>query len=242
VFSFEIQSRPIWLSALLGAAFGGAAQLLVVALGEASVAGPLATLLLPAIVGFVAAVVVRAGWGAAGLAVGAILAAQVAAPAITATVPPILDLVLSLVSSLLGYAVGFGWIQQAAMPDFRPPPLADIARVEADVRLQLRSIDPSAPGAFERATVLLRKVNEQTGMYGMWSGPKPANEPIGPPSGLLELQAELVETARLAAIAAGARRVTITSSGIGGGIDIQAVFGDPIGPDEPLPSATHDVD
>jgi len=179
VFSFELESRPIWLSALLGAAFGAAAQLLVVALGEASVAGPLVTLLLPGVVGFVAAVVVRTGWGAAGLAVGAILAAQVAAPAIAATVPPILDLVLSLVSSLLGYAVGFGWIQQAAMPDFRPPPLADIARVEADVRLQLRSIDPSAPGAFERATVLLRNC----GRYSLISsGPSGTSIRTRPPS------------------------------------------------------------
>jgi len=238
---FMFDSRPIWLSALLGAAFGVAAQFLVVALGQGGITGPIVTLLVPAMVGLLAAVVIRSGWGAIGLAVGLIVAAQPMG-AVGITVPPIIDLVLSLVSSLLGYATGFGGIQQAAMPDFRPPPLADIARVEADVRTQLRSIDPTAPGAFERAMVLLRKVNEQTGMYGMWSGPKPANEPIGPPSGLLELQAELVETARLAAMAAGARRVTITSNGMGGGIDLQAVFGDPIGPDEPLPPTTLDVD
>jgi hypothetical protein len=241
VFPFEFESRPIWLSTLLGAAFGAAAQVLVVSLGQAGVAGPVVTLLLPAIVGFVAAAVVRSGWGAVGLAVGLILAAQ-AAVAVGATVPAIMDLVLTLVSALLGYAAGYGFRQQAGMQDFRPPAPADAARVESDVRRQLRSIDPNAAGAFERATVLLRKVNEQTGMYGMWSGPKSANEEIGPPVGLLDLQAELVETARVAALAAGARRVTITSSGMGGGIDVQAVFGDPIGSDEVLPPTMLDVD
>jgi hypothetical protein len=70
----------------------------------------------------------------------------------------------------------------------------------------------------------------------MWAGTRPSDAPAGPPPALVELQAELIETARVAAIAAGARRVTITSSGMGGGVDVQAVFGDPIGVDEPLPS------
>ncbi len=241
MFSFGFDTRPMWLSALLGAAFGAAAEIVILALGQAGMTGPLVTLLLPAIVGLLAAMVVRAGWGAAGLAVGVIVAAQVAAPLIAAEVPPMMDLVVSLVSALLGYALGYGSAQQADLGDFRPA-AADVARVEADVRRQLRSIDPLAPGAFERATVLLRKVNEQAGMFAIWAGPRPANEDVGPPNALLELQAELIETARLAAMAAGARRVTITSTGMGGGIDVQAVFGDPIAPDEHLPSATPDVD
>ena len=55
------------------------------------------------------------------------------------------------------------------------------------------------------------------------------------PTELLRIQAELVEAARISALAAGARRVTITASGMGGGIDVQAVFGDPIAAGEVLP-------
>jgi hypothetical protein len=118
-----------------------------------------------------------------------------------------------------------------------------LSRFEADARGQLRGIDPEAPGAFERATVLLRRVNEQVGMASTWmyGGGKPPSDPA-PPPGLLDVQAELVETARIAAIKAGARRVTITSSGMGGGIDVQAVFGDPITADEDLPPPALDVD
>jgi hypothetical protein len=118
----------------------------------------------------------------------------------------------------MGYATGYALIQQSNPMEFMPrPAAADVARIEADIRGQLRSIDPQAPGAFERATVLLRAIGEHTAGYGPWMGPRPANEPIGPPAGLLELQAELVETARVAALAAGARRVVISSGGMGGG-------------------------
>jgi len=155
---------------------------------------------------------------------------------------PTMDLVLGIVSGLLGYAVGYGVAQQNAMPDFRPPAPADLARVEADLRTQLRSIDPQTPGSFERATVLLRRVNEQASNYGPWMDPRPAGADLGPPVGLLDLQAELLETARVAALAAGARRVVITSSVTGGGIDVQAIFGDPISPEERMPVPTSDVD
>ena len=234
--------RPIWLAVLLGAAFGAGGQVVTSALGDAVSAGPVVTMLVPAAVGLVAALVIRSGWGAVGLAIGIIIAAQVSIAMAFAVMPGTTDMVLGLVSALLGYGVGFGVSQQNTMPDFRPPEPADIARVEADVRQQLRSIDPQAPGSFERATVLLRKVNEQASSYGPWMGPRPAGGDIGAPVGLLDLQAELIETARLAAVAAGARRVIITSTGVGGGVDIQAIFGDPISPDEPLPAPTFDVE
>jgi hypothetical protein len=64
----------------------------------------------------------------------------------------------------------------------------------------------------------------------------------GPPASLLELQAELAETARVAALQAGARRVIISAGGMGDGIHVQAVFGDPLGPNEDLPPAPSDVD
>ncbi len=41
----------------------------------------------------------------------------------------------------------------------------------------------------------------------------------------MRIQAELVEVARLSALAAGATRVTVFSSG--NGIDIQAIWGEP---------------
>jgi hypothetical protein len=61
----------------------------------------------------------------------------------------------------------------------------------------------------------------------------------GPPANLLELQAELAETARLAALQAGARRVTVTMSE---GLHVDAIFGDPLGPNEDLPPDPSDVD
>jgi hypothetical protein len=230
--------RPIWLAALLGAGFGVAIQVVVEALRGTLVEGPVLTMLVPGAIGLLAAVVIRSGWGAVGLVVGIVVASQVGSSLRLITAPGTMDLVLALVSALLGYGTGFAVTQRDVMADFKPPAPADLARVESEVRLQLRSIDPDAPGAFERATVLLRKVNEQANTYGPWMGPVPAGGEIGPPIGLLDLQAELVETARLAAIAAGARRVIITSNGMGGGIDVQAIFGDPISPDEPLPPPT----
>ena len=79
-------------------------------------------------------------------------------------------------------------------------------------------------------------------MYSMWSGSPSAGPQSGPPGSLLELQAELAETARVAALNAGARRVTITAGGMGDGIHVQAVFGDPIAGNEDLPPDSSDVD
>jgi len=238
--------RPGWLNFLIGLGIGAAGQLLITVglMQMAGWSGPVLTLLAPALVGINAAIVARNGSGAVGMAVGLVATNQVLPlvdPAFTT--PPTIDLVVSLAAAAVGYAVGFGFMQTRAMPDFmRPPAPADLARVEAETRTMLRGIDPTAPGAFERATVLLRKVNEQVGMHSMWAGPRPTGAEQSPPSGLLELQAELIETARVAALNAGARRVTITSTGMGGGIDVQAVFGDAIAPDEDLPSTSLDVD
>jgi hypothetical protein len=75
-------------------------------------------------------------------------------------------------------------------------------------------------------------------MYSMWSGPG-GGPGAGPPASLLDVQAELAETARLAALQAGARRVTVTLSD---GLYVQATFGDPIGPNDDLPLEPPDVD
>ena len=230
-----LSQRPVWLQLLIGFGVGLAGQLSI-ALGApaAGLDGPIVEILAPAVLGLIAGLAARGGWGIVGVAVGLVVAVAVL-PSISSTAarPETIDIVVAVGAALLGYATGFGVTQQGSANDFmpRPPAPADAARMETEVRGLLRGIDPHAPGAFERATVLLRTVNEQAGMYGLWAGPRPAGEPVGPPGGLLELQAELVETARLAAIAAGARRVTITASG--GGLDVQAVFGDPIGIDEP---------
>lgn len=242
MFWNDAVGRPIWLAALLGAGFGAAAEIVTGVLGDAVSSGPIVTMLVPAAVGLVAALVIRSGWGAVGVAIGIIVAAQAVASLAIAASPSTTDVVLGIVSALLGYGVGVGVAQQQAMPGFRPPAPADLDRVEADVRLQLRTIDPMAPGSFERATVLLRKINEQAANYGPWMGPRPTGGDIGPPIGLLDLQAELVETARVAALAAGARRVIITSTGMGGGIDVQAIFGDPIAQEESLAIPAQDID
>lgn len=231
--------RPLWLGVLLGFGFGVAGQLVVAALLAELDDGPIVTMLVPAAVGLAAALVTRSGWGVVGLVVGMVVTAQATTVVAIGRSPETTELVLGIVSAMLGYGTGYGVTQQSPLDDLKPPAPADIARLEQEVRVQLRSIDPQAPGSFERATVLLRKVNEQASSYGPWMGPRPAGD-VGPPVGLLDLQAELVEVARVAALAAGARRVIITSSGMGGGIDVQAIFGDPISPEEPIPAPAAD--
>ncbi|HET9755773.1 MAG TPA: hypothetical protein VFP66_04670 [Candidatus Limnocylindrales bacterium] len=75
---------------------------------------------------------------------------------------------LSLVAGLVGYAVGAGILLAPSMPEFTPPTPVDLARFEAEARGQLRGIDPDAPGAFERATAVLARVNQQLSMYSPW--------------------------------------------------------------------------
>jgi hypothetical protein len=238
--------RPVWFNVLLGAGFGAAGQLLIAGglVAGAGWSGPVVTLLLPAAVAVLAALVIRAGWGATGYVIGVLLAAQIG-PLLTPAIvtPGTLDLVLTLIAGVVGYVIGAGILLAPSMPDFpaRPEPL-DLARAEADAKSQLRGIDPAAPGAFERATTLLGKVNQQGGMYSMWSGTSSGGPETGPPASLLELQAELAETARVAALQAGARRVIITAGGMGEGIHVQAMFGDPIGANEDLPPEPSDVD
>ena len=172
--------RPVWLSVLMGAGFGVAGQLLIAGglVASAGWTGPVVTLLAPAAVAMLAALVIRAGWGATGFAIGQVVAAQLGPLLMPSIVmPQTIDLVLSLAAGLVGYAVGAGILLAPSMPDFQPPSPVDLSRFEADARGQLRGIDPEAPGAFERATVLLRRVNEQVGMASTWmyGGGKPTS-------------------------------------------------------------------
>jgi hypothetical protein len=235
-------TRPIWLNVLLGAAFGAAGQILVAGglVAGAGWSGPVVTLLAPAAIAVVAALVIRAGWGATGYAIGFIVAAQLG-PLLfpTITTPQTVDLVLSLAAGLVGYAVGAGILLAPSMPEFTPPTPVDLARFEAEARGQLRGIDPDAPGAFERATAVLARVNQQLSMYSPWGPGSTDNQRSGPPASLLELQGELAETARTAAMKAGARRVTITMTE---GIHVEAVFGDPSATDDGQPPRPLDVD
>lgn len=231
---------PTWVAVLLGTGFGAIGYLLVTGglVATAGWSGPVVLLLAPALVGIIAELVIRAGWGVAGLALGTVLAAQVA-PTLFATLAPveINDLVLYLASGTIGYTVGAGILLAPSMPDFDPPKVTDLTRVEHDARTQLRAIDPSSPGAFERSLVLLHQVNEQVERMSYAMEPRDAAGGGGPHTGLLELQAEVVETVRLAATNAGARRVTVSSSGTGG-FDVEAVFGDvedDAAPTRPLP-------
>jgi hypothetical protein len=197
-------------------------------------------LLAPAAFGVLAALVIRAGWGATGFAIGMLLAAQLSPLLMpTVVIPPTVDLVLSLLAGVVGYVVGAGVLLAPSMPNFDMPAPVDLARFEADARVQLRGIDPDAPGAFERATAVLGRVNQELAMYSPWRPGSSDDQRSGPPASLLELQAELAETARTAALKAGARRVTITMSD---GLHVEAVFGDPIPPDEERPYVPPDVD
>lgn len=233
--------RPVWMSVLMGAGFGAAGQLLIAGgmVASAGWSGPVVTLLAPAAVAVVAALVIRAGWGATGYAIGQVIAAQLGPLLLpTIAVPSTIDLVLSLAAGLIGYTVGAGILLAPSMPEFDRPSPVDLAKVETDARTQLRGIDPHAPGAFERATAVLATVNQTIGMYSYWTPAAGDRQVSGPPASLVELQAELAETARLAAMHAGARRVTITMDD---GLHVQAIFGDDIpGPDEDLPRPVPD--
>jgi hypothetical protein len=233
--------RPIWISVVLGAGFGAAGQLLIAGglIAGAGWSGPVVTLLAPAAVAVLAALVIRAGWGATGYAIGQVVAAQVGPMLLPSiVVPQTIDLVLMLASGLVGYAVGAGILLAPSMPEFDRPSPVDLARVEDDARTQLRGIDPQAPGAFERATAVLAMVNQTMNMYSYWA-PGRDGPGSGPPASLVELQAELAETARVTALAAGARRVTITMAD---GLHVQAIFGDAPGADDDLPEPLPDVD
>jgi hypothetical protein len=247
MWDLRFQARyPTWVAVAIGTGIGALGYLLIVGgLGElAGWSGPVVVLLLPAVVGIVAELVIRAGWGVAGLALGTILAAQIV-PIFMTVVPPadLSELVLYLAAGTIGYTVGAGILLAPSMPDFTPPPAADIVRAEDDARRQLRAIDPDAPGAFERSTVLLRQVNDAVERHTGWQGPNPL-EPAGAEAatGLLELQAEVVEVTRLAAQRAGARQVTVSSNGVGGGIDVEAVFGDDPAADDRPARVPSDVD
>jgi hypothetical protein len=233
--------RPVWVSVLMGAGFGAAGQLLIAGglIAGAGWRGPVVTLLAPAAVAMLAALVIRAGWGATGFAIGQVVAAQLG-PVLLASIgiPETIDLVLSLAAGLIGYTVGAGILLAPSMPQFDRPSPFDLAHVETEARGQLRGIDPQAPGAFERATAVLVTVNQAVGKYSMWSSAG-EGQLTGPPSSLLELQAELAEVARIAALAAGARRVIVTMSD---GFHVEAIFGDAVGPDEDLPRPVRDVD
>jgi hypothetical protein len=203
--------------------------------GLAGWSGPVIVLLAPAVVGVVAELVIRAGWGVAGLALGTILAAQVA-PLVFPGLPPvdIAELVLYLAAGTVGYTVGAGILLAPTMPDFTPPPSAEIIKAERDIRRQLRTLDPDAPLAFERATVLLRRVNDEVATHTGWRGPNPLDKDgAAAAAALLELQAEIVEATRLAAFRAGARRVRVSSDGDGGSIEVEAVFGEDAAQDDP---------
>lgn len=227
---FRTGQRPAWLDAALAFAVGLAGQvLLLVWFGAAGgTVGAVAGLVGPALTGAVAALVCQRGLSVAPVVLGIVLAfqgVQLVAPREGDAV----SVALAAVAGAFGFAAILGARQSQGMSGMpKPPSPADRDRLEAELTTQLRAIDPSAPGAFEQATVLLRQVNDQLGMFGPFSAwPSMPNQgPLGSPTGLLRIQAELVEAARTSALAAGARRVTVTASH--GSIDIQAIFGDPI--------------
>lgn len=227
--------RPVWLDASIAFAVGLVAQAIIrIGFAESDPAAafePLTALLLPAAAGALAGLLTQRGSAVVGLIVGVIGGAQVASLVGSAPAQEVVSVALSAGAAALGFLTVVG-ARAGSMPQgFRPPSPLDRERVTMELTSQLRSIDPNAPGAFERSITLLRQVNEQLGMYGPWSPWNAGEQDPGArrtPADLLQIQAELVEAARTSAMAAGARRVTITSTGMGGGLDVQAIFGDPI--------------
>lgn len=240
--NFLSTARPLWIDVLAAFAIGAVGELLILSgiVGTAGARSPLTDLLLPAGVGLVSGLITKRAAAIAGLATGIIVAFQVApslgGPAASADQ---IAAVLAVGAAALGHVVAFGvrQSQEVSMAMPKPPSPEDRTRLATQLGSQLRAIDPNAPGAFEQATVLLRQVNEQLqfmGPIGPWGMGQGSGSVPEQPTELLRIQAELVEAARVSALAAGARRVTITASGMGGGIDVQAVFGDPIAPGEAL--------
>ncbi|MCI0344290.1 MAG: hypothetical protein L0221_02440 [Chloroflexi bacterium] len=161
--TFLSLSRPAWLDALAAFAVGFAGQsiILVGLQARAGLSGPVLDLIAPGLVGALAGFVVPRGMALGTLAIGMVLAYQ-AGPSIGG--PPVADLVtiaLAVAAAAVGFAVAWGarLSQSAWMP--RPQSSAELAKVEAELNGELRTLDPNAPGTFERASALLRQASEQ---------------------------------------------------------------------------------
>lgn len=224
---FTGNQRNYWLDAAIAFALGlvGQAVITLGLEGRAGLGGPVLDLLAPAAVGALAGVLTTRGSSVGGLAVGLILAFQVSALAGSQPVAELLKIALSTAAGAIGFSVAWSARQQQQASAFMPTPpsTADVAKMDAELSNQLRTLDPSAPGTFERASALLRQAGEQAMMMSPMGWPGPPQEP-GRRSDLLRIQAELVEVARLSAIASGASRVTVSTTSAG--IDIQAIWGD----------------
>jgi hypothetical protein len=224
---FTFDSRPVWLVVGIAFAIGAFGQALVLlGLDRTGLAGPVVDLLLPGLLGLLTGFVSPRGIAVAGLGFGMILAFQLV-PLLGGPTAGLVEVALALAAAGIGYAVAWG-IQQSSA-GFAPAAQlssTELARREESFGGQLRMIDPTAPGAFEHASVLLRQVNEHLSMYGPW-GPWQTSDKSRreAPTELLRIQAEVLEAARQSAIAAGATRVTVSATQ--GGIDIQAIWGEP---------------
>lgn len=227
--------RSPWVDAAIGLAIGLIGQAVVIAAFAAADRSlvPMSGLLLPGLVGAVAALSTRSGVAIIGLVVGILGGFQMAGLITPGSASAdVTSMALATGAAAFGFVAIFGVRTTRGVgfvPDMKPPSPADRERATAEITSQLRAIDVAAPGSFERAIALLRQVNEQLqmfGPFGPWQVGTTEQASVRPPAGLVQLQAELVETARLSALAAGARRVTITMSGMG--LDVQAIFGDAI--------------
>ncbi len=225
--TFPGNQRNYWLDAAIAFAIGLAGQAVITLglEGRAGLAGPVLDLLAPAAVGAVAGVLTTRGSSAGGLAVGIILAFQVSALAGGQPVADLLKIALATAAGAIGFSVAWAANQQRQVSGFMPTPpsSADLAKLDAELSSQLRTLDPNAPGTFERASALLRQAGEQAMTISPMGWPGAPQEP-GRRSELLRIQAELVEVARLSAMASGASRVTVSTTS--GGIDIQAIWGE----------------
>jgi len=225
---FSVDTRPAWLVVGIAFVLGAFGQaLILLGLDNTGLSGPLVELLLPGAVGLIAGLVSPRGVAIAGLGVGMILAYQLV-PLVGGPTTELIEVALGLAAAGVGFAIAWG-INMTRSGGISPaPPLSpsELARREETFGQQLRMIDPTAPGSFEQATVLLRQINEHISMYGPWANWPTSDKPRGEvPTELLRIQAEVLEAARQSAIAAGATRVTVSATQ--SGIDIQAIWGEP---------------
>ena len=229
---FGANQRSIWVDVATAFAIG-LVGLLLVELGlrrQVGASGPLLDLLAPAFIGLTSGFVATRGISVGGLAAGIILAFQITLVAGGGGVADIVRIALTATAAAVGFAIASTVRQQdMAVRAFQPSP-ADLAKLATQLDGDLRGLDPTAPGTFERASALLRQAGEQT-MFMGWGGAAP--DPVRRAE-LLRIQGELIEVARLAALAAGATRVTVSSTAQG--LDIQAIWGEPPTVDTSLPS------
>ena len=149
-------NRPAWFDALASFAIGivGQSVILVGLQERGGLSGPILDLIAPGLIGALAGYVLPRGVALGTLAAGMAVAFQISQVLGGPPAPDIVTIALAIGAAGVGFAVAWGvrMSQSPWMP--RTPTSAELAKVEAELNGELRSLDPNAPGTFERASAL----------------------------------------------------------------------------------------